>query len=99
MGSRLKVAPALGKPCECSGKGRASPEPPFGYDGAIASVMNSTSSSLLAKALAAVLGFGLMAAVPLLTMQYVARAHAAAPTVAAAPASCPAGAAEPGAKN
>lgn len=47
--------------------------------------MNSTSSSLLAKVFAAVLGFGLMAVVPLLTMRYAARAHAAAPAVAAAP--------------
>lgn len=49
--------------------------------------MNSTSSSLLAKVFAAMLGFGLMAAVPLLTMQYVARAHAAAPATVAA--TCP----------
>ncbi|MBI2514481.1 MAG: hypothetical protein HYV96_21105 [Opitutae bacterium] len=56
--------------------------------------MNSTSPSLFAKILAATIGFGLMAAVPLLTMQYAARAHAepTAPAVAnhPCPRTCPA---------
>jgi len=50
--------------------------------------MNSESPSLLAKILTAALGFGLMAAVPLLTMQYAVRAQAETPPHVAVT-SCP----------
>jgi hypothetical protein len=57
--------------------------------GTFAPVMNSTSPSLLAKILTATIGFSLMAAVPLLTMQYAVRAHAEAPAPQLASTSCP----------
>lgn len=51
--------------------------------------MNSTGPSLLAKSFVALLSAAAMAAVPLLTVNYVAQAHAqSTPPAAEAPACC-----------